>query len=435
MKQPAILRKRAIRYGVGIMIILGAVYLYMNVISRTRTIDLGNFESAGYVSATMQKEDGEVAVLIDPKGTIIEAPGFVDGAADQPPIWSQDGQRLYFASDRENGESHVFRWNPAKGAVERKTVDKRTKTAISMEVPGSTEGSKTALVVSGGTVIELDPTNNTTKQVLPPKKFAVGTDGERGDPGKAPGKEGGQEEPANQFDQFYTTFGTSFKTARWSKDKAFIITVMRREEGEIMICQSQTDFTLPPTIVVAGDKIEFDISPIDGVIVYTCQKFQFPSPQMVPPELKKNGKIMYPFSHVLGIYVPGSGGMYQPGDTPQNLIALTQDDKFTFGMPTISPDGSEVMCVVGPYEGYGMMQANNLVLMPLRIGGGQQSTTLVPRRVYDASWHPNGQTIVITGEMEGKQGIFTINRDKTGMKSLTGSKGSFRGATFSPVSK
>lgn len=418
MTQPAQLRKRALRYGIGIFLILGAVYLYINVVSKTRSLDPGNFKSAGYISASMQKEEGEVAVLIAPDGKITEAPGFTQGASDQPPIWSDDGQRLYFASDRENGESHVFRWNPARNLVERKSLDKRTKSAISMTVPGGS--SKTMLVVAGGTVMEIDPAKNTSKQVLPPRKGSSQGQGEFG--------------ATSQFDQFYASIGTSFKTARWGKDKEFIVSVMRREEGEIMICQNVTDFSKPPTIVVAGDRVDFDLAP-DGTVVFTCQKFTFPSPNLVPPELVKNGKIEYPFRHMIGFFKPGEPGVYEPGPTQSNVIAVTANDEICFGSPKVSPDGSLVLCTVGPYEGYGMMKVRNLITMAVRVRGGEETKTIVPHRVYEAEWRADGKKIVFTGEAEGKQVVFTVNADGSEMKAITGTKGSFRGARFSPAIK
>lgn len=412
-------RQRGLRYLIAIATILALVFVYTRFVSQTRTADPGNFASAGYISAAMQTEDGYRAVLVAPDGTVKEVPGYEEGVMDQPPVWSPDGQRVYFVSDRDNGESHVFRWNPSSDAVERRTIDKRTKSYVDFTVPGD-PANKTALVISGGTIVELEPLAGTSKQLLPPQKLDASRQGEDG--------------AAGQFEQLYASLGTSFKMARWTKDKQHIIAVMRRETGEALICQNVSmlpniDLTNPemrPVLIATGERIEFDIDPNSGKVVYTLQQFQWPDPRQIPPEFIENGRAKMPLRHMIGIYTPGAPAAEAP-------VAVAQDDKFCFGHPRLSPDGEMVMVSVGPYRGSGNMDNRNLVVMPFKTGGGSEgATTLVNTPAVEAEWSPDGKKIVFVGEGPTRRTLYLLEVGTGAEPKALTSKGVFRGPQFSP---
>ncbi len=433
--QPNIVRKRVVRLTVGVVLIATLVYLFIQFVSGARSADPGDFQSAGFIAATQEVGDGEQVVLIDPKGEIVKSPGYTDDATDQPPVWSPDGQRLYFASDRENDESHLFRWNPARQLVERRSVDKRAKSWIYFDDEPSNP-RPTLMMGASGTVMIVEPRVPHSRQIMPPR-------------GKSEGSSSGESGATGVFEQTYSGIGTSVKMARWSADRSYILAVMRRDDGEILVAQKtfkddhpvdltdtwKVDVTKPPTLVIAGDRVDFDINKKTGKVVYACQNFKFPDPAMIPPEMKQNGRVMLPFRHVLGIFSPGDGGMYEVSPTAQNFIAVTEDDKFCFAVPVLSPDGSQVVCQMGDYRGAGVVQVHNLVLMPVEVGGGQQSRTLVSDPVIDVSWHPNGQSILFSADANGERSIFSIKTDKTDLKNLTKGKGKFRGAVWSPATK
>lgn len=434
MKQPAILRKRITRGALGVIGIGLLAFVFFKFVSGAKDLDPGVFESAGYIAALKESEDGEQAVLISPTGAVNLSPDYSEGVNDQAPVWTRDGNRVYFSSDRDE-ESHVYRWNEPRNAVERMTIDKRTKSGVVFDAADPNATDPTCLVISGGTVIVLDPTKKLSRQILPPGKAS---------------SEGTEEQGATtQFEQIYTGIGTSVRQARWSRDREYLLVVMRREDGEILIAQKmgkvprpvdatdlyRVDFSKPPIAIVAGDRIDFDVSPLDGLVVFTCMGFQFPDPKMIPPEMKENGKIKLPFRHVLGIYRPGDGGMYEPSQTAQSFVALGPDDEFCFASPKISPDGAEFVAVVGKYEGSGLMQPNNLVLMPFTPRGGEKAVTLSSAgNISDPSWHPNGQTILFVSRVDGKRAIFSVNRDRSGLKRIS-PEGNFRAPSYSPLSK
>ncbi len=425
-------RQRGLRYLIAIATLLGLVLVYTRFVSQTRTSDPGDFVSKGYISAAVQTEDGYQAVLIDPSGKVIKSPGYVEGAVDQPPVWSPDGQRVYFISDRDNGESHVFRWNPVSNAVERRTIDKRTKSYLDFSVPGGTP-SKTALVISGGTIVELEPLGGTSKQLLPPQTLDATGRGESGATG--------------QFEQLYASLGQSFKVARWSKDKQYIVAIMRREievefegrrillSGEVLICQDisslpNLDITDPksrPILVAAGERIEFDIDPVSGDVAFTQQGFQWPDPRQIPPEFIENGKTKNPFRHMIGIYTPG-----EPAAKPP--VAVAMDDKFAFGHPRLSPDGQLVMVSVGPYRGSGIMDNKNLVVMPFKTGGGSEGVmTLLNTPSVEAEWSPDGKQVTYIAEGTTRRTLFVLDSQPDAQpKNITGESGNYRGPAFSP---
>lgn len=412
-------RQRGLRYLIAIATILALVFVYTRFVSQTRTADPGSFASAGYISAAVQTEDGYRAVLVAPDGTVREVPGYEEGVMDQPPVWSPDGQRVYFVSDRDNGESHVFRWNPSSDSVERRTIDKRTKSYVDFTVPGD-PANKTALVISGGTIVELEPLAGTSKQLLPPQKLDASRQGEDG--------------AAGQFEQLYASLGTSFKMARWTKDKQHIIAVMRRETGEALICQNVSmlpniDLTNPemrPVLIATGERIEFDIDPNSGKVVYTLQQFQWPDPRQIPPEFIENGRAKMPLRHMIGIYTPGAPAAEAP-------VAVAQDDKFCFGHPRLSPDGEMVMVSVGPYRGSGNMDNRNLVVMPFKTGGGSEgATTLVNTPAVEAEWSPDGKKIVFVGEGPTRRTLYLLEVGTGAEPKALTSKGVFRGPQFSP---
>ncbi len=117
-------------------------------------------------------------VLIKPDGTLIPADDeggnsdskFEDGSTDSNPTWSSNGGRLYFESDRYKQQPHLFRWNPDRQTVDRRTFDTRPKGFISFATPGVDKTGKesTGLMISGGTVVEINASSGQQTQLLPP---------------------------------------------------------------------------------------------------------------------------------------------------------------------------------------------------------------------------------------------------------------------------
>ncbi len=414
-------QKKVIRLAVFLLCIALLIFVYQQVVVGRRNADPGLFDSTGYMAASMETGDGQQAVLITPDGTITPSPGYKAGMMDSPPIFAKtkDGTRLFFASDREDDQSHVFRWNPAQNIVERRTLDKRTKSGICFTVPGD-DSNLTALVISGGTVLELDPHDGKSKQVLPPRSLRADGTSENGAKG--------------QFDELYASIGSSFKIARWSKEKQYIIAVLRRDAGEILIAQNMTDMSKPPIIVGAAEHVDFDFNPVTGDVIFTLQGFQFPDPEHIPEAYVKNGKVNLPFKNMLGIYTPGDAQPKAPvalgQDNTMKDGKMVSEDNVCFGQPRVSPDGSTIFVIVGTLKAATAFEPKGAVLMAAESGGSQKSKTILKDPVYDPTWDPTGKLLAFTADVNGKRAILTINVETGERKNVTGDKGNFHGPVF-----
>jgi hypothetical protein len=403
------------------VVVLGAVAagLIWMLNNRSKMADLGSYNSAGDIAAIETQGDGARAVIIKANGTVVPSPEYREGATDRDITWKPDGNRLFFVSDRyrknEAGsyEPHVFRWNPASNKVERRTIDSRGKGHLSFSVPGSATPSETCLMLAGGTVLELDPTSGESKQVLPPRK-------QNSTQASGRGEEGGK----SQFEDTYQVLGTSFLSARWCKDKKYIAAIMRRENGAELLMVQDTSGSKPPVPIAAADHISMDINPVSGMIIYTLVGFQFIDTD--PKNLQqfiKNGKIVPPYRHVLG--------MFDPDTHQMTLIGTSNSDNVAFARPAVAPDGTTLAIIVGSYEQHNILP-RELALVPAAANGGTTPQHLTPGFIEDASWDPAGEKLVFTRrQKDGNRAVVIINRDGSNATELTKSS-DFSEPAFSP---
>lgn len=412
--EPKITRKSTQRIVIGLFalaaLLLGYQYL-RNLGTDTRPI-FGGGDSTGFVAAVLEKDDGgSQVVLIKEDGTIMESPGYVAGATDREPAWPSDGRFLYFISDRDQGQSHVFRWAFKDGVVERRSLDKRTKAMPWFPPDSYPDASKLGIVVSGGKVIQFDPQNSEAQQLLPPVAKEIG---------------GGDEGSISQFDQTYSSLGTSVREAKWGKDKAWIAAVLRRENGgEVLVVQDSAG-EKPPTPVVFGTRVEFDVNAAEGGLIYCVQGLEFPNPETVPKEFVKDGKIVKPFLHGVGFFSPDQEAV--------GYIATSKEDQIVFSSPRVSPDGSTLMMLVGELDGE-TFRSRSLVTLPAQVGGSEAVARLLDGDVTSPSWNGDGSKIVYIKLVEGKRAVHTINKDGGEERNLTGDKGDFVQPAFSPKTK
>ncbi|HVL38987.1 MAG TPA: hypothetical protein VM328_06305 [Fimbriimonadaceae bacterium] len=409
-------RKLAQRF----VILLFVIALLVAAIQLFRTYggdpaELATADTAGWVAAVEVKGDGQQAVLIKPDGTIVRSPDYREGATDRDLAWRPNGNHLFFVSDRVEDVYHAFRWAIGANVVERRTTAKLSRSALAF-LPSHVEGSsKNLLLVRGGMVFELDPASGAEIRVVPRPENQ---------------RSGGDEE---QMAEEGLATELRFKRARWTPDRGWIVGVRRTETGEALVLQNMTpneQGLLPPLVTVAaGQKVEFDVNPRTGEVVFTAQSFQFPDLRRVPPEFVKDGRVTRPFHHWIGMVDPNRPERSVPP------IAISPDDKLAFGNPVVSPDGSTVAVVVGAYQD-SSLTPEQLVVMPAAEGGGQQRTLVLAGRISQVSWHPNSRTLVfIRPDAQGKRSVFTIDRDGSGERNLTGGQGDFREPLFSPQSK
>jgi len=424
--QPAIARKLIVRTLI-LLVILGTLFGgYQWAQQQKGDFDLAPAVTADMVAAVQYLPEGQRAVVVKADGSMVENAGYNPGDIDRDLAWKPDGNRLFFVSDRGTDalkkvkSFNIYRWNPVTNAAPvQRTVGTRGRSNPAFPDEPGEDQNQSALITSSGFVLEFDAKEQSTRQVLPPlTRSATVTNAEEGSAS------------TSQFSGAYGSLGNSFRIAKWSRNKRFIFAVMRRDEGEIFIIQDLQDkdgIFPPPQPIAAGDRIDFAISPKDGRAFYTVSGFQWPDPAKAPKEYRKGNVVTVPYRHAVGIIDPEKG--------PEGPVGISTNDGLAFSAPKISPDGSEIALILGNYKD-GALEGKQLMLTPAKPAGGQASALLVPGEVFEPAWHPNGKSLVyIKRNKAGKRAIFSINKDGTNEKDLTGDKGDFGFPMFSPQSK
>lgn len=413
--QPKISQKMLLRFAIGLFIMTGLflAYRWWSGVSKDPTDIPLEADTGNLIGAIQLLDEGSQAVVVKPDGEVRLSPGYAQGKTDRDLVWRPDGNRLFFVSDREDDSYLVYRWNLASDAVAKRSIGTRSQADPSFAPPGSPEANEKALITAGGFVLECDPRDVTTRQILPPVGKEIG---------------GGDEGSAGQFEQLYQRIGTSFRVARYGKDKKFVAAVMRREdEGEILIVQSMEKVE-PPLVIMAGKHIDFDVNPISGEIAFAVNGFFFHDPRSIPPEVIKNGKVELPFANVVGLFDPEAKSM--------KYVMPTREPDYGFRNVQVSPDGSMLLVVAGKLDANANFEPEDLVVVPARDRGGEEARRLLHEKVFDPSWHPNSHTIAFCKYNDAKKrAIFRINKDGSGYEDVTKDKGDFATPMFSPKSK
>jgi dipeptidyl aminopeptidase/acylaminoacyl peptidase len=383
--------------------------------------DRGSSNSSGDIAAIQIKDNGQETVLIHPDGTITGTKNWIDGVSDRDIVWQPDGRFVYFVSDRDGGTYRLVRLNPDSDSTAPMTAGSRGRSVPSFPADNPPDANSGLLMISGGTIQGFDPKGKLTPQLLPPATTSITHASDEG-------TEAGAEA---EFEAMYGGLGTAFKYARYCKSNRFIAAVMEREGGEVLILQDLTpkDGKLPnPTPVVAGEQVDFDVSPKDGSVVFAVRNFSFLDPKIVPKAYIKNGKIVVPFRHMMGFVDPDQRAL--------QLIGASPDDRAAFSKPAVSPDGSTVLFSAGSYDKTTQsITPKALISCPVAVRGFQTMSHLVDGEVYEPSWSPDGSKIVYAMRISGKREIFTAGKDGSSPTDVTAGKGDFLTPLFSPQIK
>jgi hypothetical protein len=378
--------------------------------------------TAGWLAAVQFQDQGQQAVAFSADGKMTPSSGWKPGNTDRDITWNPSGNRVFFVSDREENNFHVFRWNPTDGSDPvRRTIGSRSRSLPMFPRQASEDADGSALITSGGLILEYRPKDLSMVQVLPPiGREIVESNDESG---------GGAED---QFSGAYEKFGNAFKVARWCKGKNWIAAIMVRDEGEVLIVQNMQPTAdgkqSRPEPVAAGDHVSFDVNPQDGSIVFSVQNFQWPNEDAIPPQFHKGNVITRPFANFVGRIDPDDKSAMTP-------IAASADDKICFGPPSISPDGASIVLVQGKYENAALTPLA-LVSMPITQGGERSEAVLAKGQIFEPNWSADGQLIAFAQRQpSGKRAICTIHNDGTGQLNLTGESGNFGTPVFSPQAK
>lgn len=423
-KHPKIVQKLLLRTFLLLVAVAGVFLGIQYVLNWREDPDTGTIDSDGMIAALELNDDGQQVVLFDKAGAKVPSPDYKPGKSDRDIVWRPDGNRVFFSSDRTDGAYHLFRWNPGSEKVDQKSTGTLSKFDPSFPIVDISDAAATklagdtALITQGGFVLDFNIRKSTSQQLLPPPGgVTTGADEESGGSG--------------QFDSVYKKFGNAFRTARWIKGQEYIAAIMKADEGEVLIIQklrATQDSELLPRPVFGGDRIDMDVDPKTGNVVFTVLNFQFPDKENIPETNMKDGKAVKPFIHGIFVMDPTNAG------TDSLIpIAISQDDKMAFGPVSVSPDGSQIATTTGKYDGTNFSPAG-LAVMPLQPGGMQAGTPVVGGEIYELSWHPNGQTLVFIKRVGSERAIFKINKDGS-TETKVSDGGNFMTPRFSPQSK
>ncbi|MCW5943842.1 MAG: hypothetical protein KIS66_16545 [Fimbriimonadaceae bacterium] len=472
-------KKLAVRSLVALVILGGLFWGYTSV-KKVNDFDPGTVDSVDWVVATEETPSGSQIVVFDKTDKLRRTPGYTENVQERDPVWNKAGDRIFYVSDREDNAFHIYRWNLARDEVRRRTLDQRSKSAPFYGSPELTGTADIGLVLSGGRVLEFDHKEAAMRQLLPPLGREVG----RSEEGGAQG----------QFDQMYEKLGSSFRIAKYGKNREWIAAVMRRQEGgEVLILQSllpardsDDDITKAlksrPLPIVAGDRVDIDVNVRTGAILFAVQGFDFPdrdelervtlisdaaarmrkqfqrepniaevaeslgtseqavasvlSPQGIWAALiGPDGTIRRPIRNVLGYVDPEKPNEGQTRFTSMSplvtMIAAAGDDKLAFREPSVSPDGTRIALVTGTVDANQQFAPEGLALVDFAPAAGQTAHGLVKGAVSSPSWHPLGEDIVFLMR-DGARSIYRTSRIEGAPRRISDGKTNYSSPSFSP---
>lgn len=377
-------------------------------------------QTAGMVAAIEVLPDGgSQTVVYKSDGTRVATPNPEKGREDREINWGATGAHVFISSNREENAYNIYRWNPATGSFAKRSYGSRSQGAPWFVQDGTVESLRTGLFVAGGTVNQLDPKVMKQNQILPP--LAMMTDQEDG---------GGAVSPMSGA---FKDLGNSFKDAKWGPKKEVVYSVMRRDEGEVLVVTVLTPGPngqpIPPTPVIAGRRIGLDVAP-NGAGVVTVEEFQWPNPAEVPEEFIKNGRVTTPYRNAIFLLKApdesGGGGGFAP------MLIFPPTDPVFPAEASISPDGKQVAVVLNQRKGDNVSPVG-LILFPAEEGAGNKGQPLVQGSVASPSWAPNNSQIVYLKIEGGERSIRLFNL-RTGTDARISEAGrSYRTPKMSPA--
>lgn len=424
-KQPRIVQKLLLRTFFLLLAVAGVFLGIQYLLNWRKDADSGTSDTGAMIAALEILNEGQQAVIFDSTGKKIPSPDYKAGKTDRDIVWRPDGNRIFFSSDRTEGAYHLFRWNIGSEKVDQRSTGTLSKfdpsfaTVSDHSDKSAVEAAGlTALITQGGFVLAFDIRETSSQQLLPPPGgVTVGSDEGSGGSG--------------QFDALYKRFGNSFRTARWAGSGEHIAAIMKGDDREVLVIQKlggKTPEEAVPVALFGGERIDMDIDPKTGKVVFTVLNFKFPDMDNIPAENIKNGRAVKPFLNGVFAIDP-----MKTGKESIIPIAVSNDDKMAFGPVSVSPDGSQIAVTTGSYDGINF-QPGGLAVMPLQPGGMQVGSPVIGGKIFEVSWHPDGETLVFIKRDGSERAIYKINRDGSAQTKISDG-GNYMTPKLSPQSK
>lgn len=379
--------------------------------------DFGDFKSAGYIIAIERNGSVGRAVMFDESGKRIDAPKPSKSEYDDREVsWSLDGQRVFISSNRDSSAYSVYRWNPAKSKMERRSVGSISQGAPWFGPYGDPEAKKFGVIQAGGQILALEIKSGATTTVLPPTAERVTTESEGS---------------TSSMDN-YKNFGESFVKARYLGSKDRILGLMRNDEGNTVIFQAigvdQNGQPFRPVEMYRGKRLNIETDRV-GTAAVLIAGFQFAPNAEIPEEFIKNGKVTPPFAD--GIFKVGVGQDMAPSVEPVAMIPVGA--KETFVDFALSPDGKMLAAVIGEKLADGGYISRALVVMPFELQGSQKMTPLLQGAISSPSWSPDSSQITYLKTEGSDTDVYRANGDGSNELKLTNG-GNWATPQFSPAS-
>lgn len=408
-------RKIAIRLIIG-LIVLAVLFIGYRILEDVKTdpLKVETMDSVGWIAATEIEGDGSRAVVFDATGKKIVDKQWKSPTIEDSVSWMPDGNRLVFSSDRSGRSQNLYYWVPTKEIIEKFKEQGRSMSAPWFAPNDTTQES--GLMLSGGNVWEFIPRNKIIRQVLPPLMRTAGG-----------GEEGGG--ATSSMDAIYKNFGSSFKDAVYVGGRTGILTVMRRDEGEISLMNfTEPDPTGKPRLPMplsAGNRVEIASNNEDGTII-VVHGFQWTDPDKVPEEFRKDGKVTRPYKNAV-IHLVGASST-QP--QAKMMVAVPDGAAEEFGYPAVSPDGKTLALVVSRSLADNKSEPLGLIVLPVEENAGGKARPIAQGDISQPKWSPDGKKLVFIRRENGKNMLYTVNAD--GSNESRVSDGDFNNPVFSP---
>lgn len=403
-----------LRFAVGLLLLAALVFGFQLLRNFGQDPDILPADTKGMLAAIQYDGEGSKLVVFDADGKKVEVPGWTANKHDGAPVWRPDGQRLFFDSDREENTFHLFRYRPGSDKAERRSVGSRSKGTPWFGPLGFPGENDTAVITSAGFVSEYSPKDGSIRQLLPP------TTGGNVQVGEESGS-------VDQFAAAYSRIGETFKTARWGKDRRFMIATMKREDGDVLMMQDfqpTAEGTLPPPYpIFAGESIAFDVA-ADGSVTASVQDFRWIDPEQIPEEFIKDGKATKPFLH--GVI------HFDPADLKTLKVLFTSPtNEQLLTSPVSSPDGAKIIYSVGKVGPSGEFEPTQLVVAPLG-KPASEGTLLIAKGVFEPSWSPDGKNVIYARRDGPARPIFKLDVASGAETKLTHDEGEYGYPVLSP---
>jgi hypothetical protein len=162
-------------------------------------------------------------------------------------------------------------------------------------------------------------------------------------------------------------------------------------------------------------------------VIFAVQGFRFPddAPSEDPAVIASRKQRKKPFVNGLVRIDPTNAAR-------PITIASSADNKTAYAQPSVDPNGSRVLFVLGSVNDAGAFTPRGLVVCPTTAAGIGQGTGLVKGEVFEPSWGPGGKQIVFVAHEKGKRAIYLADIDGTSKKNMTGDTGDYGFPKLSP---